>query len=86
MALAKRAFHSSCQLLKRSTDHLVTKDSKKFKLVAFPEPPVLLPSQIADANRLFARPVRFLQSIAQIDQAPDLESPEVIKRKKKSFL
>lgn len=77
MALAKRAFHSTCQLLKRSTDHLVTKDNKKFQLVSFPEPPPLLPSQVADANKLFARPVSFIQSISQVDQAPDLTNPEV---------
>lgn len=77
MALAKRVFHSSCQLLKRSTDHLVTKDNKKFKLVSFPEPPALLPSQAADATKLFARPVSFIQSISQTDQAPDLTNPEV---------
>lgn len=78
MALAtRRAFHCSCQLLKRSTEHLVTKDNKKFKLVSFPEPAVLLPSQAADATRLFARPVRFIQSISQVDQAPDLANPEV---------
>jgi hypothetical protein len=78
MALvARRGFHSACQLLKRSTDNLVTKDNKKFKLVSFPEPPVLLPSQAADANKLFARPVSFIQSISQVDQAPDLTNPEV---------
>lgn len=83
MALAKRAFHSSCQLLKRSTDHLTTKDNKKFKLVSYPEQPALLPSQIAEATKLFARPVSFIQSISQTEQAPDLINPEVYTFKQK---
>jgi hypothetical protein len=78
MALAKRGFHSTCQLLKRTTNHLVSKDNKKFKLVSFPEPPTLTPSVIADATKLFARPVSFIQSISKADQAPDLAKPEVI--------
>lgn len=79
MSLAKRGFHTTCQLLKRSTSNLVTKDNKKFKLISFPEPPPLAPSEITNATKLFARPVSFIQSISKADQAPDLDKPEVIK-------
>ena len=78
MALAKRGFHTTCQLLKRTTDHLTTKDNKKFQLVSFPDSPTLSPSEIADATKLFARPVSFIQSISRADQAPDLDKPEVL--------
>lgn len=74
---AKRGLHSTCQLLKRSTGNLTTKDNKKFKLVSFPEPPPLTPVEIANATKLFARPVSFIKSISQADQAPDLDKPEV---------
>lgn len=77
MALAKRSFHSSFLVLKRSTDHLVAKDKQKYKLVAFPEPTPASPEQLADATRLFARPVNFIQSISKAEQAPDTTKPEV---------
>ncbi|CAO3608590.1 unnamed protein product [Mucor fragilis] len=77
MILAKRSFHTSLQLLKRSTDHLVAKDKQKYKLVAFPEPPPVSSEQLADATRLFARPVNFIQSISKAEQAPETSKPEV---------
>ncbi|KAI8638715.1 P-loop containing nucleoside triphosphate hydrolase protein [Parasitella parasitica] len=77
MALAKRSFHSSIQLFKRSTDHLIAKDKGSYKLVAFPEPPPVSSEQLTDATRLFARPVKFIQSISKAEQAPDSTKPEV---------
>ncbi|OAC98883.1 hypothetical protein MUCCIDRAFT_115129 [Mucor lusitanicus CBS 277.49] len=55
----------------------VAKDKQKYKLVAFPEPPPVSPEQLADATRLFARPVNFIQSISKAEQAPETSKPEV---------
>ncbi|CEP15812.1 hypothetical protein [Parasitella parasitica] len=76
MVLAKRSFHSSIQLLKRSANHLIAKEKGSFKLVAFPEPLPVSSEQLADATRLFARPVKFIQSISKAEQAPDSSKPE----------
>ncbi|KAI8351230.1 ribosome biogenesis GTP-binding protein YsxC [Choanephora cucurbitarum] len=75
--ILRRSLTTSRLTSQRLPRHLASEDSKSFQLVAFPERSVLLPSQAEDANRLFARPVRFLKSISQADQASDLDKPEV---------
>jgi hypothetical protein len=76
--LLKRGFHSSlCNLKRSSVSHLTTKDNKKFQLVAYPEAPELTTVESAFANKMFARPARFIQSISKAEQAPELSNPEV---------
>ncbi|KAI9025824.1 hypothetical protein CLU79DRAFT_65831 [Phycomyces nitens] len=60
-----------------STAHLTTKNSKAFKLVAFPEPVELLPKDKSFGNRTFARPVQFIKSVSLLEQAPVRDLPEV---------
>lgn len=50
---------------------------QRFKLEGFPKQPEPTQAQIADATRLFARPVKFIKSISKANQADELTNPEV---------
>ncbi|KAG0742703.1 hypothetical protein G6F57_010572 [Rhizopus arrhizus] len=43
----------------------------------FPEQPSLTPLQINAAKKLFSKQVSFIKSISQLEQAPELDKPEV---------
>lgn len=47
------------------------------KLACFPEQPSLTPLQINAAKKLFSKQVSFIKSISQLEQAPELDKPEV---------
>ncbi|KAG1454427.1 hypothetical protein G6F56_007324 [Rhizopus delemar] len=47
------------------------------KLTCFPESPPLTALQTNTAKKFFAKQVSFIKSIAQVDQAPELDRPEV---------